>query len=185
MMPGKRRIAQPAALVAVAAGLLVASISTAVAVNNRATDGPAPGIERAEAEDLLSRAVRLAQAGDFAGLCQSVGTASGMCRSMLDYTTSEGWLPGTGTPIVTDVRRYPDSSHGVETLVLHVAGVRADGSRYETDFPVIRTDAGEVTSTAPVYWSGMTFNGSQVTCDQASNEVCARNQVSPPRLPTP
>lgn len=180
MMPGKMRFALPASLAAVAAGVLAASLSTAVAVDNRATDRPARGIERAEADHLLSQAARLAQAGDFAGLCQSVATAQGPCRSLLDYTKSKGWLPGTNAPIVISERRYPGSDHGQETLVLHIAGARSDGSRYETDFPVIRTDVGEIKSIAPVYWSGMIFDGSQLRCDQGSNEACVRDQASPP-----
>jgi hypothetical protein len=180
-MPSKRTITQPTVVAAAVAGLLVAS-STAVVMNKQANGGPAPGIERAEANDLLSRAVRLARAGDFAGLCQSVGAAAGPCRSILDYAMSEGWLPGNSIPTVTGVRRYPDSGHGQETLVLHVAGVRSDGSHYETDFPIVRIATGEVRSTGPVYWSGMIFDGSSAVCDQKAAEVCAQDEVSPPRL---
>jgi hypothetical protein len=178
-MPGKRRFARPAALAAVAAGILGVSVYAGTAVNGQASGPPAPGIERAEADALLARTVQLAQAGDFAGLCQAVAPSAGPCRSLLDYTKSQDWLPGTSTPAVTNARRYPASSQSPETLVLHVTGVRFDGSRYETDFPVIRTDTGDVKSVTPVYWSGMKFASPQLTCGQVG-EACAAVQAPGP-----
>lgn len=179
-MPGKTRFALPISLTAVAAGVLAASLAIAAVMTDRVADRPAPGIERAEADHLLSQAVRLAQAGDFAGLCQAVAAAQGPCRALLDYTKSQGWRPGTSTPVVINERRYPGSDHGKQTLVLHLAGTRSDGSHYEADFPVIRDHVGQVKGMAPVYWSGMTFDGSQLRCVQGSNEACVRDQAPPP-----
>lgn len=164
----------------VVAGLLVAAVSGAVVISVRASHGPARGVERAEAEGLLARAVRLARAGDLTGLCRSVADAPGPCRSILDYTRSKAWVPGVDAPVVVEVRRYPGSDHGEATLVLRVAGSRADSSHYETDFPVIRNETGAVKGIAPVYWSGMSFDGSRSTCDHAADEACARYRVATP-----
>ncbi|WJK41484.1 hypothetical protein O7608_03350 [Solwaraspora sp. WMMA2056] len=180
MMFSRRGIAKPGALSAAAVGLLGIFIATAVTVMDWALDEPSRHIERTQAEDLLSRAAVLAQAGNSTGLCQTVAATSATCRSLLDYTESKGWEAGADPPRVVDTRRYPKTSHTSETLVLRVAGVRADGSHYESDFPVIRTPEGEIRSTAPVYWSGVVFDESQIECNQADGDACAQDIISPP-----
>lgn len=61
-------------------------------------------IQPSEAEELLSEAVALAQAGTFTDLCQTAGSRSN-CRSILEFTTSEGRLPNDERTLVVSVTR--------------------------------------------------------------------------------
>jgi hypothetical protein len=114
-----------------------------------------PGVveppSRAEAEAVLDHAVRLAQAGDLTGLCQSVAAASGICRNLAEGARESGWAPGPERPDVVSV-----SHRGTGTTVLRLRGTRADGSLFESDFGVSRDQRG-LRSTTPVYWSGVTI----------------------------
>ncbi|WP_223874227.1 hypothetical protein [Salinispora mooreana] len=144
------------------------------------TDQESPRqIQLREAEELLSEAVDLAQAGKFADLCQTAGSQSN-CRSILEYTTSEEWLPNDGMPRVMAVKRYPASNTHAEHLVLRVKGSRADGTTYETDFPVVRADDGEAVSLYPIYWSGMAFSASADACSRQVGKACAQTQIDAP-----
>lgn len=154
---------------------LLALSSTITLTADMDQGSPRP-IETSEAEELLSVAVDLAQAGRFADLCQTAGSRSN-CRSILEFTTSEGWLPNDEMPLVVGVKHYPATDTGVEHLVLRVQGRRADGATYETDFPVIRADDGKAVSLYPTYWSGMDFSASANACTRQVSEVCAQTQT--------
>ncbi len=136
-------------------------------------------LQPSEAEELLSKAVALAQAGKFTDLCETAGSRSN-CRSILEFTTSEGQLPNDERPLVVGVKRYPATDTSAEHLVLRVQGRRVDGATYETDFPVARADDGEAVSFYPIYWSGMTFSAFAQWCSEQAGEACAQTRIDAP-----
>lgn len=125
------------------AGVALTGSLIALAVTD---DGPMlpfqyPPIAERDATELLARTVRLAQAGDFARLCQAVAESpEGRCRDLVDDAESQGMMPGPEAPKVLGAKRYPATDNQYEIVVLRVAGTRADGSRYEADFPVTWVD---------------------------------------------
>jgi hypothetical protein len=151
---------------AVTAGTLL----TAVLVNQLRQDEPDLPVERHQAEELLHEAARLAQAGDFDGLCQSVATTTGMCEFLLQTARDGGWKPGPDLPRVVGATRRDES------LTLHLTGTRADGSSYTADFHVVR-ERGELRSATPVYWSGVRFEDSE--CTTSATSVECSNVVLP------
>ncbi|WP_255435949.1 hypothetical protein [Salinispora sp. H7-4] len=155
------------------------TLSATVACTVDANQEKPRQIQLGEAEELLSEAVALARDGRFADLCQTAGSRSN-CRSILEFTTSEGKLPNDEMPLVVDVKRYPATDTRAEHLVLRVQGRRVDGATYETDFPVIRANDGEAVSLYPVYWSGMTFSAAAQTCSEQVGEVCAQTRIDAP-----
>lgn len=104
---------------------------------------------RAEAEALLDRTVQLAQAGNFAGLCDSVADTPGTCEFLLQSAEDMHATPGHIAPTVVG-ESYVD-----KTLVLHLSVVTGEGKVHDADFAVVRR--GDVRSLTPVYWSGVTF----------------------------
>lgn len=151
----------------VAAGTLF----TAAFLHGTRQDGPDLPIEQYQAEKLLYQAVRLAQAGDFAGLCQSVATTPGPCQFLLQSARDAGWEPGPDIPQVIGTTRRPGS------LLLHLAGTRADGSSYTADFEVVHQGA-DLRARTPVYWSGVQV--SQGECITSANQVECTGALPPP-----
>lgn len=174
------------ALLAVAvAGVALAGTLIALAVTD---DGPThpsqyPPIAERDATQLLAKTVRLAQTGDFARLCRTVSVwPHGQCEFLLEGVESDGMLPGPEAPKVLDAKRLPATDNQREYLVLRVAGARADGSRYEADFPVTWDDRQpELRSPTAIYWTGVRFASAE-PCDgpQPENTVCAQAEVAPP-----
>lgn len=169
------------------AGVALTGSLIAIAVTDDSPMHPSqyPPIAERDATKLLAKTVRLAQAGDFARLCQAVAESpEGRCRDLVDYAESEGMMPGPEAPRVLDAKRLPATDNQREHLVLRVAGVRADGSRYEADFPVTWVDGQPgIKSPTPIYWSGVRFASAE-PCEgpQPANEVCAQAEVeAPPR----
>jgi hypothetical protein len=64
-------------------------------------------------------------------------------------------------------------------LVLEVQGARADGTPYESDFPVLRSNSGAVESPSPIYWSGLIYSDTPTPCGKAPHQACA-SQTSQP-----
>lgn len=168
------------------AGVALTGSLIAIAVTDHSAAHPSqyPPIAERDATELLARTVRLAQAGDFARLCQAVAESpQGRCRDLVDDAESQGMMPGPEAPKVLDAKRYPATDNQYEILTLRVAGARADGSRYEADFPVTWVDGqAEIKSPTPIYWSGVRFDATSEPCEgpQPENEVCAQDEVAPP-----
>ncbi|UJW36923.1 hypothetical protein L3Q67_44980 (plasmid) [Saccharothrix sp. AJ9571] len=157
--------------------LLVLVVATAVLLETR-TPEPPQKVSQAEAEHLLSEAVRLAQAGDFAGLCRTISATRAACSD----TLTDAGMPGTGVPQILSVRAHDNSA--TPTLVLQVTGQRATGQPYISDFAVIR-DANHpdrVTSLTPVYWSGADF-ATASPCEAGKNDTCASSVDTAPPMP--
>lgn len=177
-----------ATLLAVAvAGVALAGSLIAIAVTDDGTPRPPryPRIAERDATELLAKTVRLAQSGDFARLCQAVAESPrGRCQFLVDDVESQGMMPGPDAPKVLHVKRYPATERQPEILVLRVAGARADGSRYEADFPVTWVDGQSgIKSPTPIYWSGVQFDATSDRCEgeRPENEVCAQDTaVAPP-----
>ncbi|GAB3501595.1 hypothetical protein [Amycolatopsis cihanbeyliensis] len=140
---------------------------------------PLSPVQRAEAEAVLAEAVRLSQAGEYEALCAQLPDHRGMCDIFLRDASREGWKPGPRPPEVTATRRQ----EGDPELILELAGTRADGSRYETDFSVTRTEEGLV-ARFPVYWSPVNLvRGKSEPCDPpvGEHEACRKAvDVAPP-----
>jgi hypothetical protein len=118
---------------------------------------PDQPITRAEAEALLDQAVRLAQAGDFTNLCESVASASGICRGLLQSAEDMDATPGSLAPTVLS-SSYVDKANSSPTRVLHLSGVTGENKRYNADFAVIRDGSKGLRSLTAVYWSGVRFS---------------------------
>lgn len=135
------------ATVATALGVSLLIGGYAAFVRDDTVDPPS----RAEAEAVLDEAVRLARAGDYTGLCQSVAFATGICRNLILGSQEAGWYPSQDRPEVLGLRQTADGS-----TVLRLRGKRADGSAFTSDFDVLRDDRG-VRGGTVVYWSGVTI----------------------------
>jgi hypothetical protein len=134
------------------AGAVAATIIGAAVVIDLATTRPDPApVTLAEAEALLDQAVRLAQDGDFDGLCDTVGGLdSGICRGLLESARDMHRTPGGVAPTVVN------STRDEHNLILHLRGVTGEGVPYTADFPVRRESSGP-RCFMPVYWSGVRF----------------------------
>jgi hypothetical protein len=159
----------------VAAGFLaVVSAITAGPMETGSLDRP---ILRAEAETLLGQAVRLAQAGNYAELCETVAASHRMCRGQIDSARGAGWIPGQGHPEVRSAT-FREGRGGIRPmLVLEVAGTRADGSLYRSDFAVIRTETTRLGSLTAVYWSDVRVDPAS-PCE-AGSSPCAKADTTP------
>jgi hypothetical protein len=138
-------------------GLVFAGLAVIVAGLTLSTDRTPrtnEPVTLAEAEALLDQAVRLAQAGDFAGLCESVSGRRGVCGFLLESAEDMHRTPGDLAPTVVG-----SAYHGETTLVLRLRGVTGEGVPYEADFPVSREGGSEPRCSMPVYWSGVQFMG--------------------------
>lgn len=178
----------------VAIGLLLGIVVVAtrtISLNSGSAVSEQPPIQRSDAEALLDEAVRLAQSGDFAGLCQSVAASRGNCEVLLTSAREAGWKPGLTKPVVVGTTGYDDTESSPQTLVLHVEGVRADSSKYTSDFSVIRDNTKGnslgLGSLTPVYWSGVKFGNSSGPCAEqltSPGSVCARGAATAPPAPS-
>lgn len=133
--------------------LLLCGVAAAIAIaatvdHLREPWVPPPPPSFAEAAQLLSRTAEFAKAGDLTGLCEAVAAAEPNCKAMLQTAGT----PGREAPSIIGSRVASD-----QTMVLEVAGTRADGTPYTADFAVIRNRSGEVASMTAVYWSGVVF----------------------------
>lgn len=122
------------------------------------------------AKALLIEAVRLAQAGDYTGLCQSVALDAGICQFLLTAARDQGLEPGRVMPDVLEVARPMEGR-----VSLHLRGTYPDGTTYLSQFKVVRFpggDAGEqVRSVTPVYWSPMSSTDWNGKCTHSQGHV--------------
>ncbi|WP_433268851.1 hypothetical protein ACQPZF_05295 [Actinosynnema sp. CS-041913] len=130
----------------------IVGLSLLVGASALAEPDEPPPPTRAEAEAVLDDVVRFARAGDYTGLCESELAAGGVCRQLVDSARQSGWSPGPDRPEVVGMST-PKSG-----VVLHLRGVRADGTPFTSDFEVSRHPRGLHAST-PVYWSGVQLAG--------------------------
>jgi hypothetical protein len=107
-------------------------------------------IPRAEAEALLHETVRLAQSGDVHGICKHLAVNENMCEGLLDTRHQ----PGKLAPTVVDFEHH---TGGSTVAVLHLAGIRDDGSEYTSDFSVFRVEPDRLVAFTAIYWSGVTY----------------------------
>lgn len=148
-------------------------VATFVSLRQREPDEVLP-VSRSDGEALLSETVRLAQAGDFTKLCQTIATSEGICGFLLDGARQAGRAPGPAGP---EIVRVTDTA--VDRLVFHLRGVRADGSSYTSDFPVTRDESGDLRSHTPVYWSGVRLDDS-ISCTSSPGRFECSGIAVPP-----
>lgn len=129
-------------------------------------------IQRSDAERLFHRAIELAQAGDYVGLCRSISASRVSCEEQLSSTHNSA--PGSDRPTIKGATSYRGSDRSVATLVLHVSGIRSDGSVYNSDFAVVHSsqDPTKLVSLTPIFWSGVKFGATERVCDSGSAEAC-------------
>ncbi|MBP2329614.1 hypothetical protein JOF56_009999 [Kibdelosporangium banguiense] len=82
-------------------------------------------------------------------------------------------------PGIVGVSRYQEGTGPM--LVLRIVGVRADGSRYDSGFGVVRTNIGDdrdrLVSRTPIFWSGVNLWSSARPCPAGGNfDVCFRSR---------
>ncbi|HEV7973259.1 hypothetical protein [Amycolatopsis sp.] len=109
-------------------------------------------IPRAEAEALLQETVRLAQSGDVHGICKNLAAVENMCEHLL-ITQHE---PGKLAPTVVDFEHHT-GGNSPTTAVLHLLGLRDDGTTYTSDFSVIRVEPDRLAAFTAIYWSGVKY----------------------------
>lgn len=142
-------------MVGAAGSVLVALtlVVTLIIAGEPDTAPPSP-VTVDEAERVLDSAVRLAQAGDDVGLCQSVALSEGTCEFLLRAARERGLTPGHNKPQVTGITRPLE-----ERMSLRLRGTYPDGQAYVSEFVVVRARygdiAGQLRSVTPVYWSPM------------------------------
>ncbi|WP_233357181.1 hypothetical protein [Saccharomonospora iraqiensis] len=121
----------------------------------------------ADAEALLTEAVRLARADDYDGLCRSIADGAGICGVLLRDAWRKNLLPDDSMPEIVSV------THPAEgTVRLHLRGTYRDGTSYRTHFTVHRTrDTGLPRSGAPVYWLPMATGSADGTCVRDDGHV--------------
>jgi hypothetical protein len=133
--------------------LMAAGVPTVVAASHDSKPPPdlSRPIQRAEAESLLRRTVALAQAGDIDAVCASIAADKGTC----DFQRRTDRTPGRIAPTVAGFAQIPGPS---PAAVLKLKGTYDDGTKYRSDFAVIRTAPDRLVSLTPVYWSGVKFD---------------------------
>ncbi|WP_216216511.1 hypothetical protein [Amycolatopsis aidingensis] len=141
---------------------------------------PLSPVQRDEAEAVLAEAVRLGRAGEYQALCERLPDYPHMCEQFLDSARREGWKPGPRPPEVTATRRQ----EGEPELILELTGTRTDGSRYQTDFEVIRTEEGLV-ARFPVYWSPVNIVPGEPCAEPAGEHAACMQGVATAPSATP
>jgi hypothetical protein len=136
---------------AVTAVIIGIAVILHVSWNSPRDDRP---VSRVEAETVLDEAVRLAQAGDFAELCESVAADRGICRNLLQSAEDMGATPGDQPPTVVRTS-YVEKSN---TRVLHLRGVTGENKPYTADFAVSRESSKGLRAFTVVYWSGVRYD---------------------------
>jgi hypothetical protein len=139
--------------VAGCAGLLAVHVASAGGVGlqiaaDRAADLPT----QSEAEALLNQAHGLAQAHDYEGLCQAIAQNPVACRQIVQWAAVAHAAPSPVSPSVESASIEPSTRTAQGAEVLHIRGIRADGSNYKSDFSAVRTATGQVRSQNAVYW---------------------------------
>jgi hypothetical protein len=130
--------------------VVVHAVSTRAASDTGSQATPVP--TRPEAEALLSNAYRLAQAHDYAGLCQTVAQDPRACQQVLRWADTAHATASADLPSVVSVSTVPDTRTAQGAEVLHIRGTRADGTAYTNDFSAVRTATGQIRSQNAVYW---------------------------------
>ncbi|WP_134045915.1 hypothetical protein [Amycolatopsis arida] len=172
---------RPAARTGVVVSVFVALVTAGVLTSVQGSDGDhAATISVSSAENLLGEAVRLAQAGDYAGLCQSVALNSRTCDFLLEAARERGLSQWGGAPRIVYVTRPSD-----DRLTLHLEGKYPDGTTYFSEFTVVGVrhdgDEWQLRSVTPVYWSPMLPAGGKCTQAAAGHVECGGDlEVAPP-----
>lgn len=133
-------------------GGCAAFVAVDVATATVGTDGSRPTSAiptRTEAEALLTKAYRLAQARDYAGLCQTVAQDRAACEQVLQWADIAHAAPSAEAPIVLGAAAAPatPTTQGAEVL-----RIQDTGSASVSDFSVVRTTDGQIRSQNAVYW---------------------------------
>jgi hypothetical protein len=121
--------------------------------------GTMPTVE--DARGMLDRAVTLARAGDFEGLC-SLG--DGNCRRQLEMVGRDAIPPDP--PTVVGTRTIPTTTSAGDQMhlggvVLILCGIDADGEHYDSEMLVFHGGNGlEIIN--PVYWGTTRISDSAI-----------------------
>lgn len=153
---------RPHARVVVAWSLVAgfALVATLVSLQEREPGPPPRPVSVADAETLLTEAVRLARADNYDGLCRDVANGAGICEMLLRDAWRKNLVPDDSMPEIVSVTRP-----GEGTVRLHLRGRYVDGTSYRTHFTVHRTrDTGLPRSSTPVYWLPMGTGSADGTC---------------------
>lgn len=126
-----------------------------------------------EAEVLLEKAVRLAQAGDYAGLCQTVALSSATCNVHLQEAELWGLVPGNTKPRVVAITQVRE-----DEVSLRLRGTYANGDSYMTEFVVLR-DQGQLRTDTPVYWLPMTRSEPHICTNWPGQVECSGTARAP------
>ncbi len=179
---GVRTSERPGARLLVAWSLVAgfALVATLVSLQEREPDPPPRPVSVADAEALLTEAVRLARADDYDGLCHSVADGAGICEMLLRDAWRKSLIPDDSIPEIVSVTRPVE-----RTVRLHLRGTYADGTSYRTHFTVHRTrDTGLPRSGTPVYWLPMGTGSADGTCVQDDGHVrCGGPATAPVARP--
>jgi hypothetical protein len=154
-MAGSAKQLLPWLTAAVAAGCVAVLIGQAGNIVLTSSNQGARAVTptRTEAEALLTSAWRLAQAHNYVGLCQTIAQDQAACRQILQWADRENIAPPSmDLPAVLGATTvsYTATTQGAE--VLHIQGIRADGTVYQSDFSAVRTPTGQIQSQNAVYW---------------------------------
>ncbi|WP_232211919.1 hypothetical protein [Saccharomonospora halophila] len=174
---------RPGARVVVAWSLVAgfAVVATLVSVKERDPGSPPRPVSVAEAEALLTEAVRRVRADDYGGLCRDVADGAGICEMLLRDAWRKNLVPDDSMPGIISVTRPADG-----TVRLHLRGTYADGTSYRTHFSVHRTrDTGMPRSGAPVYWLPMGTGSADGTCVHDDGHVRCGGPATAPAVRPP
>ena len=134
----------------------VSLIGVALAVLTGCSSAPSfgPVATEAEARAFLDRAVELAMAGDFAGLCAIGG---GNCEHFLEDAGRD--VPAQ-PPTSVGIRHPDQTERSAGGVVLELCGTHDSGEPYYSEMLVFRDlvrtgGLGGLHAIEPIYWSGM------------------------------
>ena len=135
------------------AATVVASLAL-LAACSAALEPASPPLE-AEARHFVAEAVRLAQAGDFVGLCAMGG---GNCERILE-TAGRDNVP-LDAPTIVGVHTVPNQHHADGSWsaggqLVELCGTDRHGDKYETQMIVFRDKGDRLIAIEPIYWSGI------------------------------
>lgn len=134
--------------------LVAAPLIVTMLVIDQNPQVPADPVTVDAAERVLDEAVRLAQAGNYGGLCQSVALSEGTCDFLLRAARDRDLKPGPDRPRITEITRLREGR-----VKLLLQGTYPNGVTYISEFIVLRAqdgdDAGQLRTVTPVYWSPM------------------------------
>lgn len=154
-------------LIAVAVGVAVLAVGGSILLRAGGAERAAAAaqdrpVSMGEAKALLERTVRLARAGEYDRICETLTDQPGSCRRLLADARASGYGPGAEPPTVNG------SSRTKHSLILHMHGQRGQGDKlYGADFAVTRDATGRAVAYTPIYWSGVLVDAERITsCSQ-------------------